>query len=64
MPAFSPKGSASDFSGPVSLAGTLPEEQNDEWAIGRRYFSTESTNRLYEPSQEEVVQALLELHRS
>ncbi len=45
----------------LRLAGALLEEQNDEWAVGRRYFSNESMNKLYEPSQEEVVQALLEL---
>jgi hypothetical protein len=35
--------------------------QSPEWAVGRRYFSTEAMNKLYEPSQEEVAQALLEL---
>ncbi len=45
----------------LRLAGALLEEQNDEWAVGRRYFSTDSMNKLYEPSQEEVVHALLEL---
>jgi transposase-like protein len=45
----------------LRLAGALLEEQNDERAIGRRYFSTESMNKLYEASHEEVVQALLEL---
>lgn len=45
----------------LRLAGALLEEQNDEWAVGRRYFSTESMNKLFEPSNEEVVQALLEL---
>jgi len=45
----------------LRLAGALLEEQNDEWAVGRRYFSTESMSKLYEPSQDEVVQALLEL---
>jgi putative transposase len=45
----------------LRLAGALLEEQNDEWAVGRRYFSTESMNKLFEPSSEEVVQALLEL---
>jgi hypothetical protein len=28
---------------------------------GRRYFSTESMNKLYQPSNEEVVKALLDL---
>ncbi|MHB8613642.1 MAG: hypothetical protein ACYDAL_14645 [Candidatus Dormibacteraceae bacterium] len=37
------------------------EEQNDEWAVGRRYFSTESLNKLYQPTNEEVVKALLDL---
>jgi putative transposase len=45
----------------LRLAGALLEEQNDEWAVGRRYFSNESMNKLYEPSHEEVVQILLEL---
>ena len=46
---------------PLRLAGALLEEQNDESAVGRRYFSTESMNKLCEPTHEEVVQALLEL---
>jgi putative transposase len=37
------------------------EEQNDEWAVGRRYLSTESMNKLYQPTNDEVVEALLEL---
>ncbi|MGH7777366.1 MAG: IS256 family transposase [Candidatus Dormibacterales bacterium] len=45
----------------LRLVGALLEEQNDEWAVSRRYFSTESMNKLLMPSQEEVVQALLEL---
>jgi transposase-like protein len=45
----------------LRLTGALLEEQNDEWAVGRRYFSTESMNKLYEPSHDEVVKALLEL---
>ena len=45
----------------LRLAGAVLEEQNDEWAVGRRYFSQESMNKLLEPSQEEVVKALLEL---
>jgi putative transposase len=48
----------------LRLTGALLEEQNDEWAVGRRYFSTESMNKLYEPSQEQVVEALLELQNA
>jgi transposase-like protein len=45
----------------LRLAGAVLQEQNDEWAVGRRYFSQESMHKLLEPSQEEVVKALLEL---
>jgi hypothetical protein len=37
------------------------EEQNDEWAVGRRYFSTESMSSRYHPSNENVVKTLLKL---
>jgi len=46
----------------LRLLGAILEEQNDEWAVTRRYFSQESMNKLTEPTQEEVVQTLLELH--
>src|SRR5438445_9398670 len=45
----------------LRLTGAVLEAQNDEWAVGRRYFSTESMNKLYQPNNEEVVKALLEL---
>src|SRR3979411_997940 len=33
----------------LRLTGALLEEQNDEWAVGRRYFSTESMNSSTSP---------------
>jgi hypothetical protein len=45
----------------LRVSGAVLEEQNDEWAVGRRYFSTESMNKLIQPSNVEVVKALLDL---
>jgi hypothetical protein len=41
----------------LRLVGAVLEEQNDEWAVGRRYFSQESMNKLLESSQEECGQS-------
>ena len=47
----------------LAYYGFPVEHRRQIWstAARRRYFSTESMSKLYEPSQEEVVQALLEL---
>jgi hypothetical protein len=40
--------------GLLRLVGTALEDQNDERAEGRRYFSSESMAKLTQPSTEEV----------
>jgi putative transposase len=42
----------------VRLVTTLLMEQNDEWAVGRRYFSLESMQLLKTPPGEPTVQVL------
>ena len=42
----------------VRLVTMLLMEQNDEWAVGRRYFSLESMQLLKTPPGESAVQVL------
>ncbi len=44
----------------LRLVGAVLKEQHES-PVGRRYFSQDSMHKLFEPTSEEVVKALLEL---
>jgi transposase-like protein len=41
----------------LRLVGAVLDEKNDEWAVGRRYFSRDSMPQSARACQEEVVKA-------